>query len=563
MSNEIHVGKMRASSQDVSILDGLFWRQILEGLPLGIAILARNSGETLWANRSFSALLASEGGVGKVLGLGPTQYLPGLDATVWEESLRLALHNLPPGSPTPGRRLQLVDQATRNIAYWEWTLQRMESEAADHGSYVLLTLSSISETVMNERLLATMSRTALSAQREAEEARRSAVDALAELQATQRQMVQMEKMRAVGELASGVAHDFNNALMAILGYTELAEDDIDEPQTLASHLAIIKKAALDASSTVERLQSFARQRVANRGKLTDINAVVADVVELTRPRWRDAAQKEGRTYEVQTVLGPVPPIPCEPGGLREVLINMIHNALNAMPQGGKLTIGTRRLDTDRVGIEVTDTGMGMPPDVVSRIFDPFFTTRGVEGTGMGLAVSWTIIQRHGGSIDVESEPGRGTRFLVRLPIGGQADADVETVSVAPRPMQLPKANVLVVDDEPNVAGVLSNILSRHGFRVTAVNSAGEALARLSEETFHLVLTDHGMPGMTGLQLVAETKRLHPQLPVLLLTGWGESVLQTHVAETPPDAVLSKPINQIDLLNALQRVLTEQVGPHIQ
>jgi signal transduction histidine kinase/ActR/RegA family two-component response regulator len=400
----------------------------------------------------------------------------------------------------------------------------------------------------------------VTARQEADTAREAAENALAEVRATQTQMVQMEKMRAIGELASGVAHDFNNALMAILGYTELAEETLDDPESLAHYLSVIKKASEDASSTVRRLQRFARQRVPAHGEPTDINEVVRDVIDLTRPKWKDAAQKEGRAYKIVQNLGEVPPILTEPSGLREVLINIVQNALYAMPNGGTLTLATRRLNEKQVEIEVGDTGVGMTPEVAARIFDPFFTTRGVEGTGMGLAVSWSIIQRHGGTIDVQSEPGKGTRFFLRLPI--EEDVPAPSASQVAAAPQTQRASILVVDDEPIVAGVLTSILSRNGHRVVTVTSAEEALERLRDpsRTFQLVVTDHGMPGMTGLQLVAEIKHTHPNLPVILLTGWGESLLQTHVPEAMPDALLGKPINQNDLLDMVGKALRgEPIG----
>ncbi|HZP83249.1 MAG TPA: ATP-binding protein [Chthonomonadaceae bacterium] len=392
------------------------------------------------------------------------------------------------------------------------------------------------------------------ARQEADAARAAAETALDHVRAAQSQMVQMEKMRAIGELASGVAHDFNNALMTILGYAEIAEETLDDPETLRSHLAIIRKAAEDAASTVQRLQRFARQRVVANGAPTDVNLIVQDVIEMTRPRWKDTAQKEGRTYHVRVDLNPVPTILAEPSGLREVLVNMIHNALNAMPEGGTLTLSTRTHGPQQVEIEVADTGIGMPPEVVARVFDPFFTTRGVEGTGLGLAVSWTIVQRHGGTIAVESKPGEGTRFFVRLPINAPEAATQSEQAAEIEPLAA-QARLLVVDDEPFVASVLMSILSRHGYRVTVAHSAQEALTLLREKPteYNMVLTDHGMPGMTGLQLVEEIKRVWPEMPVVLLTGWGENLLQMHSAETLPDVVLAKPINQSDLLDALLRV----------
>ncbi len=394
------------------------------------------------------------------------------------------------------------------------------------------------------------------ARQEADHARRDAEDALAAVRATQTQMVQMEKMRAVGELAQGVAHDINNALMAVLGYTELAGDDLDDPEALTNHLAIIKKAAEDASSTVKRLNKFAKRGIATHGDHTDINEVVKDVVQMTRPRWRDGAHKEGRSYEVQMNLGEVLPIIGEPSGLREVLINMIHNALNAMPHGGDLTLATCMHDPGQVEIEVADTGAGMTPEVMSRIFDPFFTTR-LEGTGLGLAVSWSIIQRHGGTIVVESTVGVGTRFLIRLPVTLTDRPEVPLPSPAKRLLNAtPGTPILIVDDESIVSGVLSSILGRHGYRVTIANSAQEALVALRAEgaAYRLVMTDHGMPGMNGLQLIAEIQNTHPGLPTLLLTGWGDTVLQNNVVEAMPDAVLGKPINQSDLLETLARLV---------
>jgi CheY-like chemotaxis protein len=281
---------------------------------------------------------------------------------------------------------------------------------------------------------------------------------------------------------------------------------------------------------------------------------------MTRPRWKDAAQKEGRVYEVRTVLEPVPPIMAETSGLREVLLNIIHNALNAMPGGGKLTLSTRPNGPDSVEICIEDTGVGMTPEVSARIFDPFFTTRGVEGTGLGLAVSWTIIQRYGGTVDVDSSPGKGTRFFLRFPVGEAETSDSEAARAAPERAHVAGTRALVVDDEPFVASVLTTILTRHGYRVDAVHSALSALQCLDEEgddPYRVVLTDHGMPGRTGLELVAEVKSRRPDLPVLLLTGWGESVLKTHVADVVPDAVLAKPINQADLVDAIARVLNPE------
>jgi CheY-like chemotaxis protein len=198
----------------------------------------------------------------------------------------------------------------------------------------------------------------------------------------------------------------------------------------------------------------------------------------------------------------------------------------------------------------------MTPEVASRIFDPFFTTRGVEGTGLGLAVSWSIIQRHGGTIAVKSEPGKGTHFFLRFPVGDGRTA----VPPAPRPKErVPEggATILVVDDEPFIASVLTSILTRQGYRVQTAQSAHHALEMLNEGHYDLILTDHGMPGMNGLQLVTEVKRSHANMPIILLTGWGTSLMTTHKVETMPDAILAKPINQSDLLATIGKTIRER------
>ena len=397
------------------------------------------------------------------------------------------------------------------------------------------------------------------------QARQEAETALAEVQAAQTQMVQMEKMRAVGELASGVAHDLNNALMAVLGYTELAEESLDDPEVLQSSLSVIKKSASDASSTVKRLQNFARQRATAHGERTDVNQVVSDVLQMTRPRWRDEAQRQGRHYAIETHFSELPTLLAEESGLREVLINILHNAMDAMPTGGTLTLATRLAagaDGEEIQIEIGDTGKGMTPEVAARIFDPFFTTRGIEGTGLGLAVSWTIIQRHGGHISVDSAPGAGTRFTLRLPLSALKEEVREQGTGNREQGRAEKkgtgARILVVDDEPVVASILTSILTRRGYAVTAVNDAKEALRRLRapEAGFQLLLTDHGMPGMTGLELLAEVRRNGPKIPVVMLTGWGETLLQNHSPEERPDALLGKPINQADLLEEIGKALNK-------
>lgn len=512
-------------------------QSIFDNAPVGI-LYFNAEGLAVTANAAIAASYGQS--VEAILGRHGTQLMPGLPARVFEMAQE--------GTPFHASHAVFAHVPGQDVIY---DVSLMPVYGDNGLSGLLLLMFEVTELV--------------AARQDADAARKDAEDALVAVRATQAQMVQMEKMRAVGELAQGIAHDINNALTTILGYTELAEDDLQKPDILGRHLAYIKKATLDASETVQRLNRFAKQGASKHGDHTNINEVVTDVVQMTRPRWRNAAQKEGRSYVVDTQLAQLPPIVGEPSGLREMLMNMIHNALNAMPNGGHLTVCTRACSDKEVEIEVADTGVGMTQEVMDRIFEPFFTTRGLDGTGLGLAMSWSIVQRHGGTIHVESEVGKGTHFFIRLPISFvERKAEPPTPLVITMPADAPGTPILVVDDEPVVAGVLSSILGRRGYRVTLVNSGYEALEKLRapDADFELVTTDHGMPGMNGLQLIAEIKRTHPHLPVLLLTGWGESVLETNVPEAMPDAVLGKPINQADLLEALAKLTPQKEGNRI-
>ncbi len=238
--------------------------------------------------------------------------------------------------------------------------------------------------------------------------------AYGELAAAQDQLVRTEKLRALGEMASGVAHDFNNVLAAIVGRAQLLLNEVRDPK-LRRWIEVIERSGMDGAQTVRRLQEFTRIRRDQPVVAVSLNRVVQESLESTESRWRDEARTRGIVVEVATALAPdLPPVAGDPAELREALINLILNAVDAMPGGGRLSFATSA-DVQRVELLVADTGAGMPEHVRQRIFDPFFTTKGPQGTGLGLSMTYGILSRHGAQISVESEEGKGTRFRLTFP----------------------------------------------------------------------------------------------------------------------------------------------------
>jgi signal transduction histidine kinase len=256
-----------------------------------------------------------------------------------------------------------------------------------------------------------------SAAAQAEQAERHVAELnryIAEQEIIREQFSQLEKLSALGELASGVAHDFNNTLAGILGRAELLLKT-EDPAKIESGLRIIIRTAKDGAKTVKRIQDFARQRRDHDFELVHVDQLLLDVSEITRPRWKDRAEAANVHISLELQIRSNALVMGDGSELREVLVNMVFNAVDAMPEGGTLTLSAAEKE-DQIEIAISDTGMGMSEEVRSRIFDPFFTTKGKAGLGLGLAVSYGIIRRHEGTVEVESEAGHGTTFRISLPV---------------------------------------------------------------------------------------------------------------------------------------------------
>src|ERR1051325_5880368 len=338
------------------------------------------------------------------------------------------------------------------------------------------------------------------------------------------QYTQIEKMSALGELASGVAHDFNNTLAGILGRAELMlrrANDIE----IKRGLEIIVKSANDGAGTVKRIQDFARQRRDHDFESVAVGPLLMDVNEITRPRWKDRAPAINIHINLNLQINTHASIMGDPSELREVLVNMVFNAVDAMPEGGRLTLSAEEVN-DSIAISVSDTGMGMNHDIRSRVFDPFFTTKGKAGMGLGLAVCYGIIQRHEGTIEIESEVGEGTTFRIRLPIA-ETVAKAEILEQSTPRLTLVRNStaprILVVDDEEAVRQLLMEILEIEGYEVTVAENGEEALRHFDAGRFKAVFTDVGMPGMSGWELARAIRERDADVRLAVITGWGEAV----------------------------------------
>jgi PAS domain S-box-containing protein len=369
------------------------------------------------------------------------------------------------------------------------------------------------------------------------------------------QMHQSERLTALGQMAGGIAHDFNNLLQAILGYAQLMARSPGNTDVVRRGLDVIEKAANSGAETVRRIQKFARLRPDEPFVSMDLNQVIRDSLAITRPRWEEKKVKGGVPLQLELELGPVPMVMGRPAELNEVITNLVLNAIDAMPRGGTLRLRTRLGDHRHAIITVSDTGMGMTEEVRKRIFDPFFTTKGEEGTGLGLSVSHSIIERHGGDLRVESRPGEGTTFTISLPIGmtpsAESTAGGETGGER-------KGRILLVDNDPQVLSILGEMLKDAGHHVLPVSSGPEALRVFVPSGFDLVITNVGMPEMSGWDVAERLRTGDPHVPVIFITGWGlQEEDQARCRRLGISALLFKPVSPQQLHQTVQSALTSR------
>ena len=375
------------------------------------------------------------------------------------------------------------------------------------------------------------------------------------------QLLQSEKLKSLGELSGGVAHDFNNVLAAILGRAQLLKMYTDPPPgkeekrksvtELNKGLEIIEKASLDGAETVRRIQEFSRRRTDDKHFIkVNVNELLDNAVEFTRAKWKDDAESKDIKIDIKKDFSDLPSIQGSASELREVFTNLINNAIDAMPTGGEIRIGSS-INNSNIVITIEDTGSGILEAVRDKIFDPFFTTKGPQSSGLGMSVSYGIINRHRGNIRVNSVEGEGTTFNIILPID-VSGRSIEERKEESAPEKERKARILVIDDEEEVSQLLSDILTSKGHEVKTSPNGDQGIEMFKNDNFDLVFTDLGMPGLSGWQVAAEVKKIKANTPVTLITGWGIQVKDAELQKSGVDLVVAKPFKMDQIIGLVQK-----------
>ncbi|HEY2979172.1 MAG TPA: PAS domain S-box protein, partial [Burkholderiaceae bacterium] len=390
-----------------------------------------------------------------------------------------------------------------------------------------------------------------------------------DLRQTQQVVMQQERLRALGQMASGIAHDINNALSPASLYAQsLLEREPGLSPQGRNQLESVARAIDDVAATVARMREFSRQREPQlRLAALSLNRLVQQVVDLTRARWSDMPQQRGTVIRQHFELGDdLPQVMGIESEIREALINLVFNAVDAMPDGGDLTLRTSAVGVDAscAQVEVTDTGVGMDEGTRQRCLEPFYTTKGLRGTGLGLAMVYGAMQRHGADLEIHSAPGRGTTFVLRFP--PPVSTALEDRGTVPEDSSTRRLRILVVDDDPLVLRSLQDMLESEGHQVVAANSGQDGIdefhaSHAKGDAFSLVITDLGMPYVDGRKVASAVKQASPATPVVLLTGWGQRLVSEEGAPEHVDEVLSKPPKLHELRQALLRHGRHVPTPH--
>lgn len=376
-----------------------------------------------------------------------------------------------------------------------------------------------------------------------------------ELSTAQEQLIMSEKLRALGEMAAGIAHDFNNLLGVILGNSQLLQRLTDNSKQLGG-LRAIEEAALNGAETVRRIQEFTC--VASPGKMEEIdpNELIKEAIEVTKPKWKDDAQRKGIFIKIETELNAKKPIFGNLSDLKEAIGNLIRNSVDALPNGGNIIVRSRE-ENDTLYIEVEDNGIGMNEETAKKVFFPFFTTKHKQGTGLGLAVTYGIVSRHKGEITVKSSLGKGTIFRIKLPL--------KTENVSPAVLEDltevrgRKAHILIIDDDENIRNILEEMLNYSGHTVVVAHGGRDGIEKFEPGRFDMVFTDLGMPEISGWDVAREIKNKDKSIPLVLISGWGAQLDEETLQDSGVDLVVAKPFKLEKLIDVVSRAFLIKEG----
>ena len=378
---------------------------------------------------------------------------------------------------------------------------------------------------------------------------------ITERKRTEKILIQSEKMRSLGEMAIGVAHDFNNCLTTILGNIKLLKEAgyyatlIDSKAN--EKLDAIEKAAQQGAETIASLQGFSNGKKETHKKieLLALKPLIEEVRNLTRFRWKDLPQKDGYTIDFTAEAENTPALLISGADFKEMLTNLIFNAVDAMPTGGHIHISLKG-EEDRILLSVQDNGKGLTKEETGHIFEPYYTTKGRGHAGLGLSIAKRFVERHGGTITVKSVKGAGTTFNIAFPL--LTTTDPSTIQRQQTDFEKIKLNILLIDDEPLVRDLLKQVIEKSGHTVTEAGNGKEGVQCFRENNFDLVITDHGMPVMNGLETAYRIKKQKPATPVILITGWQAETDETFQKPSGIDEFITKPFDLEKLIDIIAK-----------
>ena len=377
---------------------------------------------------------------------------------------------------------------------------------------------------------------------------------IAERKKIEETLIQSEKLKALGTITAGISHEFNNILNIISGNVQLLQMDYKDHSNLMDRLSIISKSIDNGASITDRMREFTHGETDTMDFVSaDINKLLTQSVEFLMPRWRNMAQACGINYnmDMEGMKKEVPSILCNPLEIRDVFTNIINNALDAMPNGGRISFRTWSKD-DTVFVSITDIGKGMSGDVKRDVFDPFFTTKRPEGTGLGMSTSYSKVVRHGGKIEVDSEEGKGSTFTLQFPTTIETASPITTPKPKPE-TKVKKLSILVVDDEEEICNMLDEFLSRSGHKVKAVYSGAGAVELAKRERFDLVLSDLAMPDVFGYDVIKFLNKLDKRPKIGIITGWDGTLKPMNDKEFKVDFIIRKPFELSELTKHINDV----------